>query len=146
MKASLWGYWLIALGIFVFAIMMLLQSFTTTNTEDYYLIKEVSEAALVDAIDFAHYRVYGELKINREKFVENFIRRFSETVSANKVYKIDFYEIYEAPPKVSVKVSTKSETFNVAGDSASFDVINKIDAILEMAPGVSQELYPDNLP
>ena len=134
MKASMWGYWLIALGIFVLTIMMLLQSFTTTNTEDYYLLKEISEAALVDAIDYAHYRVEGELKINREKFVENFIRRFSETASMNKTYRIDFYEIFETPPKVSVKVSTESETFNVAGDSTSFDVINRIDSILELSP------------
>lgn len=131
MKASLWGYWLVALGIFVIAIMMLLQSFTTTNTEDYYLIKEVTEAALVDAVDYAHYRVAGEVKINREKFVENFIRRFAENVNPRGKYKIDFYDIYEAPPKVSVKVTTKSETVNVAGDSQDLDVINKIDAILE---------------
>lgn len=134
MQASVWGYWLITLGIFILAIMMLLQSFTTTNTEDYYLLKEISEAAMIDAIDYSHYRVEGELKINREKFVENFVRRFAETASANKVYKIDFYEIYETPPKVSIKVSTESETFNIAGDSTSFDVINKINSILELAP------------
>lgn len=139
MKASLWGYWLIALGIFVFAIMMLLQSFTTTNTEDYYLIKEVTEASLVDAIDYAHYRVTGEVKINREKFVENFVRRFAENVSPRGEYSIDFYDIYEAPPKVSVKVTTKSDTFNVAGDSQSLDVVNRIDAILEMAAMVESK-------
>ena len=105
MKASIWGYWLIALGIFVFVIMMLVQSFTTTSTQDYYLVKEVTDAALVDAIDFAHYRVTGELKINREKFVENFVRRFAETITvSNDEYKIDFFELYEAPPKVSVLV------------------------------------------
>lgn len=133
MKASVWGYWLITLGIFIFVIMMLLQSFTTTNTQDYYLVKEVTDASLVDAIDFAHYRVTGELKINREKFVENFIRRYAETISlTNDSYKVDFYEIFEAPPKVSVRVATNSGTYNVAGDSTSFNVINKIDAILEL--------------
>jgi len=133
MKSSLWGYWLIALGIFVIVIMMLLQSFTTTNTQDYYLLKEVTNAALIDAIDYAYYRVNGELKINREKFVENFIRRFSETVTLGNTYKIDFYELYENPPKVSVKVSTTTDTFYVAGDAAQFDIINRIDSILELA-------------
>lgn len=133
MKASVWGYWLISLGIFILVIMMLLNSFTTKNTQDYYMVKEVTDAALVDAIDFAHYRVTGELKINREKFVENFIRRYAESVTmTTETYKIDFFEIYEAPPKVSVRVSTNTGTYNVAGESTSFDVVNKIDAILEM--------------
>ena len=133
MKSSLWGYWLIALGIFVIVIMMLLQSFTTTNTQDYYLLKEVTNAALIDSIDYAYYRVNGELKINREKFVENFIRRFSETVTLGNTYKVDFYELYEMPPKVSVKVSTTTDSFYIAGDTAQFDIINRIDSILEIA-------------
>lgn len=132
MKAGMWGYWLITMGIFVLSIMMLLQSFTTTDTQDYYLIKEVTDASLIDSIDYAYYRAYGQLKINREKFVENFVRRYAETVTLSKTYKIDFYDIYEMPPKVSIKVSTKSDTFYVAGDSAQFDVVNRIDSILEM--------------
>ena len=132
MKSSLWGYWLISMGIFVFAIMMLLQSFTTTNTQDYYLIKEVTNAALVDAIDYAYYRVNGVLKIDREKFVENFVRRYAETVTLGKTYKVEFYDLYEIPPKVSVKVSTTTYSYYIAGDTAQFDVINKIDVIMEM--------------
>jgi len=136
MKASIWGYWLVALGIFVIVVMMLLQSFTTTNTQDYYLIKEITDSAMIEAIDFAHYRVTGELKINREKFVENFIRRFAESISIKfDTYKIDFYDLYEAPPKVSVRVSTSSGTYSVAGDPTSFNVINRIDAILELPEG-----------
>ena len=132
MKSSLWGYWLIAMGVFIFAIVMLIQSFTTTNTQDYYLIKEVTNAALVDSIDYAYYRVNGEIKINREKFVENFVRRYADTVTLGKTYKIDFYDLYEIPPKVSVKVSTTSDSYYVAGSTTSFDVINKIDSIIEM--------------
>ena len=132
MKESYWGYWLIILGIFVIVIMMLIQSVTTTNTQDYYLIKEVTEAAMMDSVDMGYYRTYGELRINKEKFVENFLRRFSESVNLNKTYQVDFYAIYEAPPKVSVKVTTKSDRFAVAGDMTSFDIVNKIDAILEM--------------
>ena len=133
MKSSLWGYWLIAMGIFVIAVMMLIQSFTTTNTQDYYLIKEVTNASLVDSIDYAYYRVNGVLKIDREKFVENFVRRYAETVTLGKTYKVDFYDLYEIPPKVSVKISTTSDSYYIAGDTAQFDVINKIDVILEMA-------------
>ncbi len=133
MKAGMWGYWLVALGIFVLVIMMLLQDYTTTDTHDYYLIKEVTDAALIDAVDFAHYRVTGELKINREKFVENFMRRFAESVRiTNDEYKISFYELYEIPPKVCVRVSTTTGAYNVTGNAESFDVVNQIDAILEL--------------
>lgn len=131
MSQSIWGYWLIALGIGVITVMMLVQNYTTINQEDYYLLKEVTQASMNDAIDYSHYRNYGELKINREKFIENFIRRFSESVKGNKNYKLDFYDIYETPPKVSVKVSTKTSSFDISSDTMDLDVTNSIDAILE---------------
>lgn len=131
MKESLWGYWLIVLGLGVLVAMMLLQNYTTTNEQDYYLVKEVTEAALSDAIDWAHYRKYGEMRIVKEKFVEDFTRRFSETVNINKTYNIKFYDIYEAPPKVSVKVTTQTDSFSVFGNTDSVNVVNKIDSIIE---------------
>ena len=112
MRESYWGYWIILLGIFVIVILMLVSNVTTTNTQDYYLIKEVTEASMVDAVDLGYYRTTGELKINSDKFVESFLRRFAENVELN-TYQIDFYGIYEAPPKVSVKVTTKSATYTV---------------------------------
>ena len=132
MKESYWGYWLILLGIFVIVIMMLINSVTTTTTQDYYLIKEVTQASMMDAVDYKYYREYKELRINKEKFVENFLRRFSETLNINKTYDIDFYEIYEAPPKVSVRVKSNSGTFILGGDANSFDIVTKLDAVLEM--------------
>ena len=131
MKESLWGYWLIVLGLGVLVVMMLLQNYTTTNEQDYYLIKEVTEASLGDAIDWAHYRKYGEIRIVKEKFAEDFARRFSETVNINKTYNIKFYDIYEAPPKVSVKVTTKTDSYSILGNEENASVVNKIDAIIE---------------
>ncbi len=131
MKESLWAYWIVVLGLFILVVMMLLQNYTTTNEQDYYLLKEVTDAALNESVDLAHYRQYGELRIVKEKFVENFLRRFSETVNINKTYKIDFYDIYEAPPKVSVKVTTSTDSFAVMGDVDSIGVVNRIDAVLE---------------
>lgn len=133
MKEGLWGYWIVVLGLFVVSVLMLLQNYTTTNEQDYYLIKEVTNASMEDAIDLAHYRKYGELRIIKEKFVENFLRRFSETVNMNKTYRIQFYDIYEAPPKVSVKVTTMTGTYQVYGERTSAMVVNKIDAVLETA-------------
>ena len=131
MKTSYWGYWLIVLGIFVVGVLLLIRSVTARNTQDYYLVKEITENAMLDAVDYAYYRDYGEIKINKEKFMECFIRRMADETSLSQSYQIDFYAIYEAPPKVSVKVSSKSSSFNIAGDSTDFDIVNKIDAVLE---------------
>ncbi len=135
MKESYWGYWLIALGIFVIVVMMLISNVSTSSTQDYYLIKEISEAAMVDAVDYGYYRESGELRINREKFVENFLRRFSENASLD-TYKIDFYNLYESPPKTSVQVTSKSSTYQVNSDAASFDIVNRVDSILELNSSV----------
>lgn len=134
MKESYWGYWLILLGVFVIIIMLLIQNVTSTNTQDYYLVKEITEASMIDAVDYGYYRQYGEVRIIKEKFVESFLRRFAESANLSTTYNISFYDIYEAPPKVSVKVSSKSNTFNIMGDSSTFDIVNKIDAILEINP------------
>lgn len=132
MKESYWGYWLIVLGIFVIVVLMLIQSVTSTNTQDYYLVKEITEAAMVDAVDYGYYRQYGEVRMSKEKFVESFLRRFAESANLSTTYQIQFYDIYEAPPKASVKVSSSSKTFNVFGDSTTFDIVNKIDSVLEL--------------
>lgn len=133
MKESLWGYWLIVLGLFIIVVMMLLQNYTTTSEQDQYLLREVTEAAMVDAVDWAHYRKYGEVRIIKEKFVEVFVRRFSETVNINKRYNLKFYDIYEAPPKVSVKVTTVTDSYNIMGDAnTNLQVVNKIDSVLEV--------------
>ena len=131
MKNALWGYWIVLLGIFVVVIMLLVQNLTTSNTQDYYLIKEITEAALVDAVDYSYYRTFGEVKINKEKFYESFVRRFAENASSTTTYTVSFYGVYEAPPKASVEIKSKSNTFNVMGDSETFDMTERIDAIIE---------------
>lgn len=131
MKESYWGYWLIVLGIFVVVILLLIRNVTSNNTEDYYTLNQISEAAMVDAVDYAYYREYGELKINKEKFMESFIKRISDSASATANYEITFTAIYEAPPKVSVQIVSKTENYNIGTSSESFDMTNRVDAILE---------------
>ena len=131
MKESYWGYFLILLGIFVIVIMMLVNNVTTTSTQDYYLLKEVTEAAMKDAVDWGTYRDTGELRIIKEKFIENFLRRISESVNINSTYTFEFYDLYESPPKVSIKVTTSTGQFRIGGEASSFDIVNKIDGILE---------------
>lgn len=45
-------------------------------------------------------------------------------------YKIDIYDVNEEPPKVSIKVSS-SQTTTLTGEVMTFDISNKVDAILE---------------
>ena len=130
MKESYWGYWLVMLGILVIGVMLLISSTTTGTTQDYYELKETASASVIDAVDYSYYRLYGDLKISKEKFIENFIRRFSESATMTKEYNISFYDISEVPPKVSVKISSVSNTVNVANTTNSFDLVNKVDMIL----------------
>lgn len=111
--------------------MLLISSTTTGTTQDYYELKETASASMVDAVDYSYYRLYGDLKISKEKFIENFIRRFSESATMTKEYNISFYDIHEVPPKVSVKISSVSNSVNIANTTNnSFDLVNKIDMIL----------------
>ena len=131
MKNAFWAYWLILLGIVIVVIMMLVQNLTTTSTQDYYVIKEITEASMIDAVDYSYYRKYGEIKINKEKFYESFFRRFAETTSLNTTYTVSFYGVYEAPPKASVEIKSKSNTFTVLGDATTVAMVKRIDSILE---------------
>ena len=86
---------------------------------------------MIDALDLAYYRETGITKIDQEKFVENFTRRFAESAQLSRTYVIKIYDINETPPKVSLQVSSSEET-NVTGELIEFDIVNKIDAILEV--------------
>jgi len=131
MKESMWGYWLILLGIVIITVMILFQNYTTTNQQDYYLAREITYAAMYDAIDYGYYKQYGKVKIIKEKFVENFIRRFAENTTINKSYKVNFYSIYEMPPAVSLEIVGTTGSLKVYGDSVSANVTTRISAILE---------------
>ena len=58
MKESYWGYWLILLGVLIMGIMMLVNSTTTNNTQDYYTLKEVTQASMIDSLDFSYYMFF----------------------------------------------------------------------------------------
>jgi len=132
MKEAFWGWWIIALGLTITVIIMVVTDLTTTSEQDYYMIKEITEASMYEAVDFGYYREKEELKINAEKFMETFIRRYSEIVTVNKTVDIDFYDIYEQPPKATVIVSNHTITAYAEGTNMTMDIKNRVDAILEM--------------
>lgn len=120
------------LGIIGVSIILLFQQLTTTNENDYYLLKEITEAAMVDSIDISYYRETGKLKIVREKFVENFTRRFAEsTLIIGTKYTIKFFDIMEEPPKVSVRIDTGIENYKIYNTSGNYKVLNQLTGIFE---------------
>ena len=133
MKESLWGVFIVTIGVVTIVVMLFLQNVTNTDDQNYNLLKETTEAAMYDAIDLAYYKSSGQVKINREKFVENFVRRFAENASLQNSYRIEIYDVNELPPKVSLKVSSSLQTGtgSTNGKKIEFDITNRLDAILE---------------
>lgn len=130
MKESFWGIMVVLIGVVSIAFIIFFQNTTNTDEQNYILLKEITEAAMYDAVDYSQYRTYGQVCIDREKFVENFIRRFAESVSLGNTYKIEIYDVSECPPKVSLQVSSKLNS-NVTSEVMEFDIVNRLDAILE---------------
>ncbi len=137
MNQSFWGVLVVMLGIAALLLIVFFQTVTNTDEHNSQLLKEITEAAMWDAFDYSTYRKTGEIRINREKFVENFTRRYAESASKSREYTIKFYDINEKPPKVSLEV-TSSVTGNAGSvlsateDPVTVTINNKIDAILEV--------------
>lgn len=131
MKESFWGIFVVTLGIIGISVLNVLQNVTTTSENTYYLLREVTEAAMFDAVDLGYYRRTGDLKIIEEKFIENFTRRFSEVYGRTNNYNVGIYDIIEEPPKVSlvIEVGQNLQIYNY--EAVDFSIANKIDAILE---------------
>ena len=119
---------LIVLGIFALAIVNVVNNVQTGNELDYYLLEETTEAAMLDAVDMSYYRMTGVVRMDREMFLESFVRRFAENVDVTRTYDIRVIDLNETPPKVSIQVDSNT----VASFSAQrAGIRNKIDAIVE---------------
>ena len=130
MRESMWGVFVIVVGVVLILLIYLFQGITNTDEHNYYLLKEATEASMLDAVDVADYRVTGKVSINREKFVEVFVRRFAESADLSNSYVIEIYDINEEPPKVSLLVKTKKNG-TVTSETVTFDITNRLDAIIE---------------
>ena len=100
---------------------------------DYYLLKETTEASMNDAIDKTYYRTFGALRMDKEKFMESFVKRFAVGVDQNRKYDIKVYDINETPPKVSIKVTSpkNTELINALGGNNEVAITTNADMILE---------------
>lgn len=130
MQSSYWGYWLVVLGVSIVGLAITVQGLTTNTTQDFYSTKEITEASMLEAVDYAYYRDYNEIKINAEKFMEVYVRMLAENMNGRDTYEVNFYDLYEAPPKVSVEIKSSSGA-NTPKDGM-YDTATKIDAIIQI--------------
>jgi len=132
MSESFWGTFIFSVGVIIIALIFFMQKVTNSDQQLNTVLKETTNAAMWDAFDYDKYaKTNGEvIRINREAFVESFVRRFSQNASLANTYTIEFYDINEYPPKVSIRIKTK-ETGAVMNEQYNFNINNQIDAILE---------------
>lgn len=130
MKESFWGTMILSFGVIAIIFIYFFQNITNKDQQNYNLLKETTEAAMFDSIDQTEYQKNGNIKINAEKFIENFVRRYAENASLSSTYVIEIYHISEYPPKVSLLVKS-TEQNSSTGEIINFDIENRIDAILE---------------
>lgn len=138
MKESFWAYFIVVLGMIAIAFIFLFQTLTSTDEQLMTLLDESVKGAMYDAVDFPAYREDETIRIDADKFVENFLRRFSQNASLSRTYKVKIFDVNELPPKVSIRVSTiESGTLISGGGKTSEEVINytvsnSLDAIIEV--------------
>ena len=130
MRESMWGIFVVGVGVGLIILIYFFQGVTNTDEHNYYLLKETTESAMMDAIDMVDYRVNNVISINREKFVESFVRRFAENADLSNTYRIEIYDINEEPPKVSLRIKTKKNGV-INNEEVTFNLMNQIDAIIE---------------
>ncbi len=132
MKESFWGTMVIIIGVVSIVFIFFFQTVTNTDQQNYNLLRETTEAAMLDAIDLATYKATGQVRIVREKFVENFERRLANSLSLTGRYDIFIYDVNESPPKVTLEVITrKGSNITGKGEKVTMDISNKLSAILE---------------
>lgn len=124
----------LTLGIIILASLTLLLINVITNYSsggevDFYLVKETSESALKDSLDPMFLSRNGVIRMDKEKFMEAFIRRFADNVNDTREYTISFYGLNEVPPKVSIKVDSLT-ALSFKGEAAN--ISTSINQLVEM--------------
>lgn len=119
---------IILLGVFTLVIINLMNDARSTDELDYYLLQEVTEASMYDAVDYSYYRESGLLKVDRDMFLESFNRRFAQSVANNRSYDIKIVDFNETPPKASIEV-TAATIATVKSEVAL--ITNRVNGIIE---------------
>ena len=128
MNKSILAVGIILLSIISLLLINVLSNYSTGGELDYYLVKDTTEAAMADALDVEYYRLNSMQRMDKEKFIESFLRRFADAVDNTRSYEVKFYDINEVPPKVSIKVDSLT-VLSFANEAAN--ISTNLDAVLE---------------
>lgn len=105
------------------------------DKNEYKIINLVNKETNCNKINGYAYCKYliGETKIDKEVFLDCFIKRFSNKITRSKDYRIEVKDIIEYPPRVSILISGKnySNILNLDMKKDSYEIVNKVDSILE---------------
>lgn len=120
---------IVVMALFGFVAVNLITSQQTGAEVDYYLVKDTTEAAMNDAIDNGFYSKFGLVRMDKEIFLENFVKRFADsTDTSGREYTLEFYDINETPPKVTVVVKSKNNFIN---KNEQANIVTKVSMIVE---------------
>ncbi len=129
MNKAMLSVGIIILSITALALINLIVNASTSSELDYYLVKETVEAAMIDAIDSpATGENVSVVRMDKEEFVESFVKRFAMNVDPTREYTIGFYDLNETPPKASVKVGSSTL---ITFENTSADIVTQVDSIIE---------------
>ena len=102
MNSTMWTYFFMVVGILGIVLINLFSDTLMSNEQNYMILKETTEAAMLDSIDWEGYTnglwrdnitrytdpdsmhcgtEKGQYRILKEKFVESFVRRFASQAS-----------------------------------------------------------------
>lgn len=125
---------IILLSLISLLLLNVLSDYSTGGELDYYLVKETTDAAMEDAIDYVFLRTCGLYRIDKEKFVESFVYRFATSVDGTRGYTLRFYDINEVPPKVSVQVNSDTTLKFKASQGKKYNENSDYDKYYEDSP------------
>ena len=128
MNKGMLGVGIIVMGLIALLMVSLISNYSSGGELDYYLLKETTEASINDAMDLDFETNYGIPRMDKEKFVESFLRRFAENVDGTRSYNLKFLDLNEVPPKVSVKVDSTT-VFEANNQTAA--ISTQLDQIVE---------------
>ena len=157
MNSTMWSYFFVMAGILGIVLINIFSDILIANEQDYFILKEATEAAMIDAVDPDTYsygltkekfkseynhcpmeKAPGTIRIDKDKFVESFLIRFTNAINLKKTYDVSIIDISECPPKVTISVKAKDkysfiEFFRVSYDSGE-QVVSRLTGILENKP------------
>lgn len=133
MGQSVWAYFVVLIGLVSLSLVGYFSGFATNAELDYYAVKEVQTAAMMDSIDFENFRETGAFRIRKATFVEQFMKRFAKAAGNGRKYKVTFTHIVEEPPLTSVLIESEANlsfSLSATADTADLLIKNRQTGIL----------------